>query len=190
MNKLFKGAIAGAAGVALLVGGTGTFALWNSTAQVDVGTVTSGTLAIEKDTTVATWRNVSSDAPSDPSIAAIADYRIVPGDKLELTQNVTINATGNNLKATLGYTADSISAAGIANEALKNALVFDLAASGPNVTRIGTTDTFAVTPSSGQTTVTLKLTVELPSTISGTTAQNGVVDLSALTFSLAQDTRA
>ena len=32
MNKLVKGSIAGAAGIALLLGGAGTFALWNADA--------------------------------------------------------------------------------------------------------------------------------------------------------------
>ena len=34
MNKLVKGSIAGAAGIALLLGGAGTLALWNADAYI------------------------------------------------------------------------------------------------------------------------------------------------------------
>ncbi len=108
MNKLVKGAVATAAGVALLMGGAGTFALWNTSEEVNAGTVEAGTLTI------------ASAPPPEPGktsrrqqqlrIIDISDWRIVPGDKLEFTQNVTINATGDNLEATLDVDEDSIKA--------------------------------------------------------------------------------
>lgn len=190
MNKLLKGAVAGAAGVALLLGGAGTFALWNSTETVNVGSVASGTLNIAK-TGTAVWKNVSADGPVGGTvIPTITSYKIVPGDKLELTQSVTINATGNNLAATLTYDDTSITAAGTANAALKSALVFAAdATGGANVTRIGTTNSFAVTPAASTSTVQLKITVELPAATSGVTAQGGNVDFSALAFKLQQNAR-
>ncbi len=188
MNKLLKGAVAGAAGVALLLGGAGTFALWNSTATVNVGTVASGTLSIASSGTPS-WRDISPDRTA-AAIPSISSYKIVPGDKLELTQVVTINATGNNLAATLSYDDASIVASGAANAALKSALVFAVdATGGANVTRIGTTNTFSVTPAASTSTVTLKVTVDLPSSVSGTTAQAGSVDFSALAFKLQQNAR-
>ena len=45
MNKLVKGAVAGAAGIALLLGGAGTFALWNASTNVSTGSISTGTLA-------------------------------------------------------------------------------------------------------------------------------------------------
>src|ERR1700710_1730368 len=45
MNKLVKGAVAGAVGVTLLLGGAGTFALWNSTIGVSTGSISTGNLA-------------------------------------------------------------------------------------------------------------------------------------------------
>ena len=190
MNKLIKGAVAGAAGVALLLGGAGTFALWNSTATVNVGSVASGTLSIATSGS-AVWKNVSSDEEDGGTvIPAIGSYQIVPGDTLELTQVVTIDATGNNLAATLSYDDASIAAVGAANEALKDELVFTVdATGGANVTRIGTGNTFSVTPSASQSTVTLTVTIDLPATVSGTTAQGGTVDFSTLAFKLQQNPR-
>ena len=46
MNKIFTGIIAAAAGTTLLLGGAGSFALWNSTSSVQAGTVNAGTLAL------------------------------------------------------------------------------------------------------------------------------------------------
>ncbi len=191
MNKLIKGAVAGAAGVALLLGGAGTFALWNSTETVAAGSVASGTLTLAK-TGTAAWKNISTDAPAGGTvIPSISSYKIVPGDKLELTQSVTINATGNNLAATLSYDDSTIAAVGTANAALKSALVFVADASGgANVTRIGTTNTFAVAPAATTSTVVLKITIELPASTSGVVAQGGNIDLSALAFKLQQNARA
>lgn len=189
MNKLLKGAIAGAAGVALLLGGAGTFALWNDDATVNVGSVASGTLTIAR-SGPAVWTDVSVGAVSPGVISPIGSYRIVPGDKIELTQDVKIKATGNNLKATLSYDDATITTAGSDDVDLKSALIVTVdATGGANVSRIGATNTFAVTPSTTTSTVTLKVTIELPSTVSGTFAQTGTVGLAALGFKLDQDIR-
>ena len=190
MNKLLKGAIAGAAGVALLLGGAGTFALWNSTETVSGGTVASGTLTIAKSGSPS-WKNVSSDAAvGGVVIPAISSYKIVPGDKIELTQVVTINATGNNLKATLSYDDATVTTVTPADDALKSELLVTVDATGSaNVARIGTGNTFAVTPSGSSSTVTLTVTIELPSSVAGTTAQAGTVGLTAFGFNLEQDVR-
>ena len=182
MNKILTGAVAGAAGIALLLGGAGTFALWNSTATVNVGSVASGTLAIAS-TGTPTWKNISADAPvGGTAIPAIASYKVVPGDKLELTQTVTVNATGDNLRATLSYDALSITGS------LKSLAVIGMdATGGSTVSRIGTSDTFLVTPSATATTVTIKVTVALPSSV--TTGQAGSLDLSTLAFKLEQNVR-
>jgi len=185
MNKLVKGAVAGAAGIALLLGGAGTFALWNSTATVNVGTVNSGTLSIAASGSPS-WKNISSDAPAGgTAIAAIANYKIVPGDKLELTQTVNVNATGDNLKATLSYDDATITGD------LKSLVNVTMSADGgASVSRVGTTQTFLVTPGASATTpVTVKVTVELPSTVAGTTGQGQSLNLSALAFKLQQNAR-
>ena len=97
MNKLTKGTIVGAAGIALLLGGAGTFALWNDSASVDGGTVTSGTLYFDA-VRAGTWQDVSVPATPKP-IADITGFRTVPGDVLTYTSDVVVNATGQNLVA-------------------------------------------------------------------------------------------
>lgn len=180
MNKLLKGAVAGAAGVALLLGGAGTFALWNSTATVNVGSVASGTLSITAGAT--SWKNVASDVLlANQPISSIATYKIVPGDKLELTQLVTINATGDNLKAVLSI--DEATITGTLKSSLAPIVV---SATGTGVTAGAASNTFNVAPNASASTVTVKVTLELPSTVTGTTAQSSTLNLSALGVKLDQ----
>ena len=63
MNKLTKGAIATAAGIALLLGGAGTFALWNGQTTIAGGTISTGTLAIAS-TGSPVWKGEARPAPS------------------------------------------------------------------------------------------------------------------------------
>lgn len=190
MNKLVKGAVATAAGIALLMGGAGTFALWNDSTTVNGGTVTSGVLTIAPNG-AATWMDISADRTPDNAIN-IATWKIVPGDKLQMTQAITINATGNNLLARLTYDdATIVAAAGLASSQLKSNLVVTIVASGTGVTASATPNVYNVAPSASATAVTVTVTIELPSTVgdapgSGTTAQHGSVDLSGLALKLNQ----
>jgi alternate signal-mediated exported protein len=197
MNKLLKGSIAGAAGIALLLGGAGTFALWNQTATVANGSVTSGVLTIAAGDLVRRDVLPRARCAGGVAIPDISTFKIVPGDKLELTQTVTINATGNNLAAKLTYdpatiaTANSNAATQLLNEALKNKLVVTFTAAGTGVTA-GTNEA-TIAPTTAATTVTVKMTIELPSatgttptTDAGTIAQNGSVGLAGLAFKLNQ----
>jgi alternate signal-mediated exported protein len=196
MNKLTSGAIVGTLGIALLLGGAGTFAMWNTSTSADAGTVASGTLTIAN-SGAATWKNVSADAVAGGvAIPSIAAYKIVPGDKVQMTQSFTIAATGDNLKATFSYddltigTTGTDAAATAANVALKTASTITMTATGTGLTAGTAANTFTVAPNaSGVSTVTVTLTISLPSTVSGTTAQNGALNLSAIKFNLAQITR-
>jgi len=208
MNKLVKGSIAGGLGVVLLLGGAGTLALWNQTATVAGGNVTAGVLTIDGNTaTAGTWTDISPEAlainAAGVAIPDIANYKIVPGDKIKFTKTVSISATGDHLKGKLTYDDATIvaptGANAAVNQALKSRLVTTLAASagaGVGVSQIGTTNEFNVTPTATTTatTVTLALTISLPATVgnadvvgdTGTIAQNGVVNLSNLAFKLTQ----
>jgi len=186
MNKLLKGAVAGAAGVALLLGGAGTFALWNSTETVNVGSVASGTLSIAA-TGTPTWKDISPDKTAS-AIADISSFKVAPGDTIELTQVVRIDAVGDNLRATLSYDKLSIGAASVKDQALLDQLVITLdATGGANVVRIAGTQTFAVTPASSTSTVTATVKIAFPSSVTGAT--NGTVDFSKLAFKLQQNSR-
>lgn len=124
MNRLAKGTVWGAAGVALLLGGTGTFALWSDSlaAGTEGNTVDAGHLYIDDDALTGTWYDVTGlDVPAtfaDASafetyvtetltaheIADLDGYGIVPGDTFWYVSSVDVVAHGHNLKASLGVT--------------------------------------------------------------------------------------
>lgn len=113
MNKLIKGAVTGAAGIALLLGGAGSFAAWNSSATVLPGTgttVKTGTLSVTAPGTKGTWTSLATHQTIDP-----ATYQVVPGETIEYQQPVTLTAAGGALTATLGFT----------NPTLKNGTAVD-----------------------------------------------------------------
>ncbi|ANP71289.1 alternate-type signal peptide domain-containing protein [Cryobacterium arcticum] len=105
MNKLLKGTIAGVAGVVLLLGGAGSFALWNSAGTIGGGTIVAGTLELASSTTAGSW-TVNGGAPR----ASMTGFKIVPGDVLVYTKGLSITATGDNLVATLAVDPASITA--------------------------------------------------------------------------------
>jgi alternate signal-mediated exported protein len=190
MNKLTSGAIVGTLGITLLLGGASTFAMWNQSTTANVGTVAAGTLTIAN-SGAPTWKNISADVPSaNQNIANIASYKIVPGDTLEMTQTFTVAASGDNLKATLAYDPATIGAVSDADKALKTAAQVAMTATGGGITTDATTKVISVAPTSaGVNTVTVKLTIALPAAVSGTTAQGGALNLSAVAFNLVQNTR-
>ncbi|MCA5892131.1 alternate-type signal peptide domain-containing protein [Isoptericola sp. NEAU-Y5] len=97
-----KGAVAAAAGVAVLLGGAGTFALWNQSGSIGtVGTQTGALSATFSDQT--TWKDVTDGADND--IADIAAFRMVPGDTVVGTTTVDVTATGENLLVDAGLDA-------------------------------------------------------------------------------------
>jgi alternate signal-mediated exported protein len=141
MNKLVKAAIAGAAGIALLLGGAGTFALWNSSTTVTSGTIVAGNLVVADSGTAGTWT-------ANGATIAIASYKAAPGDVLKFTKTVNVTATGDNLVATLGLGVASITpttANKAADVALASALNSNavLTASGSSITANGSAYTVA-----------------------------------------------
>jgi alternate signal-mediated exported protein len=186
MNRLTKGAIAGAAGISLLLGGAGTFALWNANAATAAGTITAGTLSISAASGAGTWQANGS------SVADIADYRIVPGDVLTFTKDVTVTATGDSLTAVLALGPGSIVAAsdGAADTALADALAGSatFAASGSGITRVGSTDTYSVAAGTNGT-VTITVTIAVPDSAAPATDnawKGGAVSLTGMNVTLTQ----
>ncbi|MER7797377.1 alternate-type signal peptide domain-containing protein [Microbacterium sp. NPDC096154] len=99
---------AGLAGVALLAGG-GTFALWSANDAFQGGTITAGDLNLVQVADTTFW-DVSADRAdatatvtgTDGSqlghaIASIADWRIVPGDKVAASFSADVTLEGDNL---------------------------------------------------------------------------------------------
>lgn len=175
MNKIFTGIIAAAAGTTLLLGGAGTFALWNSTSSVQAGTVNAGTLALATSGS-GVWSNVTNTPAKtiDP-----ATFKIVPGNTITYSQPLTINATGDDLSATLSYNAAAVTGT---LTGLTSSLA--VTSSSSNVTVSGSTIT--VTQAAAPATVNVVLTVSLPA--GATSGQSGVANFNALTFTLQQTT--
>jgi len=191
MNKLLKGSIAGAAGIALLLGGAGTFALWNDSAVIKGGTVSTGVLSLSAPTTAATWTDVSTAS----SIVGGTPFntgsqKLVPGDKVQTTQAVTVNASGKNLKANFTFDPKSITT----DTELASQLVYSLVVTAPDgtpagvVTSNGTNSYTIAPPTSGTIALTAVFTVEFKSDTADKVGQNKATaaQLENLKFTLVQ----
>lgn len=192
MNRFAKGAIAGAAGILLLLSGAGTFALWNGSASAAAGSVQSGTMTIAADAAAGTW-SVVHGSGSATAIPNIANFRAVPGDVLTFTQKVDVTATGDNLSAILSVDPTSIKAgdASPASAALVTALTSGMtvvvgAPLPTGVTAGSAANTYNVSGTTGTKVLTVSVTLPFDPTTTGTVAQGGTVNLSALGFKLAQ----
>lgn len=110
MNKIIKGSIAGAAGIALLLGGAGTFALWNSSTNVSLTSISSGELSLDASTPAAgAWYDITKGPSTTPITAAT--YKIVPGASLEFRKVVNIKAVGDNLAANFAVAGGTVTSA-------------------------------------------------------------------------------
>ncbi len=169
MNKLVKGSIAGAAGIALLLGGAGTFALWNSNATLTAPSISSGQLSLAANSN-GVWKGADG-VQIDPTT-----YKIIPGQTLTYTQTLSVNAVGNGIKANLTYSG--LTGSGTLDQFVTKTL------SVTSSTATVTGNTLAFT--AGASTVNVQLTVAFPSTVTGTQGMSSTLDLSSLTFTLAQ----
>ncbi|KSU78744.1 alternate signal-mediated exported protein, RER_14450 family [Pseudarthrobacter enclensis] len=101
-STLIKGTAAIAVGAALLLGGGGTLANWNAEATTAPGTIVAGDLNVAK-TAAGVWKDRAGTVIPD-----INNYKVVPGDKLTFTQDLTVTLVGNKMAAdvsTTGITA-------------------------------------------------------------------------------------
>lgn len=169
MNKMTKGAIATGLGVALLVGGGGTLAVWNANAGADAGTVKSGNLNITAAPGV--WTNAIS---KEGESIDISTYKMVPGDLLTFTQPVTVDLVGDLMQATLTLTDP--------NDVSAHLEVSDI-----SLTKDGKefTETALDPEDSGKYTATV--TVELPDTVEGRDYVNETHKLETIGFALTQN---
>lgn len=179
MNKATKGAIAaGAAGI-LLLGGAGSFALWEDSKTVDAAPISTGVLTLGVG--AGTWYDAT--AGTTGTITDISTFNIVPGDTVTYTTPVTVTAQGDNLKGefkiekTLWEPANETAAPYI-----------DVSVAAPNAATAGLTvdaGTFVV-PTAGTYNFDVVITVVFKSTTGALVGQNTAVDLTALGLKLEQ----
>ncbi|WP_345752948.1 alternate-type signal peptide domain-containing protein [Microbacterium rhizophilus] len=93
MNKFAKSSIAAAAGIVLLLGGAGSLAYWNDSADLADVTVNAGKLELAADET-ATWSKPAAEA-------------WVPGDKSTYTTTLTLTAEGAQIHGTVAVDSTS-----------------------------------------------------------------------------------
>lgn len=172
MNKMIKGAAVAGLGVALLLGGGGTLAVWNADQESSAGTIVAGNLDLQSG--AGQWTSNLSGA-----IADISAYRVVPGETLTYAQPLEITLLGDELTATLTVTgADTNSGFVPAN----------VEVSGPVLT---TDDDGQVVPGSVLTEdtpsdVTATTTFKFLSTTTGRESTNAAYDFSGVGYLLEQ----
>ncbi|TBN56216.1 alternate-type signal peptide domain-containing protein [Glaciihabitans arcticus] len=199
MNKLVKGSIAGAAGIALLLGGAGTFALWNDSAALTAATVSTGELDIDLTATAAVWNDVSTKTVGGVTTSSVlngatfnpATHKLVPGDTVTYTKEVTIKANGKNLAAKLAYVPGSV----VIDPTLAPFVTVTvgaptgLPASWSAVATTPADGSYIITPSTTVSTATFNvvLTVKFLDTAANQVGQNlTAVNLTGAAFSLTQ----
>lgn len=165
MNKLVKGSVAAATGIVLLMGGAGSLALWNDSADISNASIDSGNLTLS--TAGGAWDTLPTNW--------------VPGDEYEYTANVTVTATGDNILATL--TLDNSSITGDAELLADTDIVFT----------IGGVLPAGITGGAGSYEVTTEGVYVLPVTVtvtfdsaSGNLTQDQSIDLTDIGFLLEQ----
>jgi alternate signal-mediated exported protein len=187
MNKLVKGSIAAATGIALLMGGAGSLALWNDSASVAGGTITAGTLTVAAATPVPSTDGWKNNAGS----INIASYRVVPGETLTYTKTMTVTAIGDRLTANVSVDTSTVTPATAGNAA-------DIALAGfiqKNATFTVNGGTAVVAPATASITATptaktvvVTVSITFPSGAAGAenSAKNGAVNLIAFAVNVVQ----
>ena len=108
MKNVTKAAIAGTAGLALLLGGGATLAYWTDTATGSDVEIVTGNLDLGTIADGSGWalqQNATGVSPAEAASVVYTDQLLVPGDTLTKTVDVPVTLTGENIKATLAVTA-------------------------------------------------------------------------------------
>lgn len=174
MNKLTKSAIAGAAGIALLLGGAGSLAYWNSSATVGGATITAGELTIDAvGSAVQKYTGTTEDV-----------VLIVPGDSVTVTQAVTVTATGDHMRAKLEIDQDTLVGSLKDDGLITSVTVTAYDSLGGEIT-----DLLDMTKAEAASIKSVEVVVVFPTTVGdtdGTEGQDGELLLGALKVKLTQ----
>ena len=184
MNKLIKGAVTGAAGIALLLGGAGTFASWNVSSHLTPsGTVNTGTLKISSSSPVGWFADANATQAVD-----VNSFHAVPGDTLYYKATADILAVGNHLEAEIGVDQSTLNAE-FTTGGPSNAVHASVASvTGTGITQSNGDFIFAASGSDILATVIVKVDFPLgdSSVNAGSDGQGSAIKLDPLTITLTQ----
>jgi alternate signal-mediated exported protein len=184
MNKLIKGAVTGAAGIALLLGGAGTFASWNAASHLTpTGTVNTGTLKISSSTPVGWFTDANATQAVD-----LNSFHAVPGDTLYYKTTADILAVGNHLEAEVGVDQSTLKAEFAAGGPTSTVQASVASVTGTGITQSNGDFVFTATGSDIQATVIVKVDFPLgdSSVNAGSDGQGSAIKLDPLTITLTQ----
>lgn len=178
-TTLIKGSAAIALGAALLLGGGGTLANWNASATQAPGTIVAGDLNVVNATSAGVWKDRAG------TTIDITAYKVVPGDKLTYTQDLTVTLKGTKMAANIATTGITPANGFVGTDTV--------AVTGPALTLAGTSTTVTnpLTPleDEGAQTVTATITFEFLSTTTGRADVNATYNFNNVAFQLTQVTQ-
>lgn len=173
-STLVKGTAAIAVGAALLLGGGGTLANWNAEATAAPGTIVSGDLNVVKSAN-GVWKDRVGTVIPD-----ITAYKVVPGDKLTFTQDLTVTLVGNKMAANVATTGIS---------ATNGFTPANVSVSAPALTVGGTAVANPLKPTGSDQTVTATITFEFLSSTTGRADTTASYNFNNVAFQLTQVTQ-
>jgi alternate signal-mediated exported protein len=178
MNRSTKGALAVAAAGALLLGGAGSLAYWNSSQTVAGGSIASGTLTLTQEAgqSCTDW---ALDAAGGATTYTPGSTLVVPGDVITKTCDYTVHASGAHLAAHLTMDATTITGSNDLSAALVPGATYTLAT-------VPVVDGQAITSSDDGAVLSATITVTFDSGTSGVTAQGLTAGLDDIVVSLVQ----
>ena len=169
-STLVKGTAAIAVGAALLLGGGGSLANWNAEASAAPGTIVAGDLNVAK-TAAGVWKDRAG------TTIDINTYKVVPGDKLTFTQDLTVTLVGNKMAADVSTTGIS---------ATNGFTPANVSVSAPALTLGGTAVANPLKPTGSAQTVTATITFEFLSTTTGRADTTASYNFNNVAFQLTQ----
>lgn len=174
-----KGILAIAAGTALLLGGTGTYAYWSTQEALAVDDIVSGDLDLALGDAVWTIDGVVGGPTVIPT-ANLGAVRLVPGDVLTLDQDLDVTLVGDTLAAILSIDTTDVIPAGQAGH-------FTVAFTDGGIGTSAGANAYRLTEDNSGALET-RLTITFDSATANRDAVNTTLDLSAVDFTLQQAT--
>jgi alternate signal-mediated exported protein len=174
-STIIKGSAAIALGAALLLGGGGTLANWNASATQTPGEIVAGDLNLVNATSAGVWKDRDGD-----TIADIANYKVVPGDKLTYTQDLTVTLKGAKMAANIATTGITPANGFVGTDTVE--------VTGPALTigSVAVANPLVPLSNEGAQTVTATITFEFMSSTSNRVDVNKAYNFGSVGFTLTQ----